>query len=106
MTASHIDDRLTWGRGKLGRFEANKWSRPEMSDIRDLLRIYNAGDMQEEVERLAALARQRAWWRAAAYKDVFGDDEFAGYESDSAVIKTCLPLVLPGLLQTEAYSRA
>src|SRR4051794_22656416 len=106
MTASHIDDRLTWGRGKLGRFEANAWKRPEMSDIRDLLRIYHADDeTQREVEELAALARERAWWRGSVYKDVF-EDEFPGYESDASVIKTCMPLVLPGLLQTEAYGRA
>ena len=38
-------DILNWGRGKVGRFEANQWKRPEMSDVRDLLRIYGvAGD--------------------------------------------------------------
>jgi Domain of unknown function (DUF5753) len=106
MRAGHIDDRLTWGRGKLGRFEANVWKRPEMSDIRDLLRIYHAdADTKQEVEELATLARGRAWWRGSAYKDVF-EDEFPGYESDASLIKTCMPLVLPGLLQTEAYSRA
>ena len=39
-TANHVCDILNWGRGKVGRFEANQWKRPEMSDIRDLLRIY------------------------------------------------------------------
>jgi hypothetical protein len=106
MTASHIDDRLTWGRGKLGRFEANAWKRPELSDIRDLLRVYQTDDeTQHEVEELASRARSRAWWRNSRFKDVF-EDEFPGYENDASVIKTCMPLVLPGLLQTEAYSRA
>jgi len=40
-TANHVCDILNWGRGKVGRFEANQWKRPEMSDIRDLLRIYD-----------------------------------------------------------------
>ena len=40
-TANHVCDMLNWGRGKVGRFEANQWKRPEMSDIRDLLRIYS-----------------------------------------------------------------
>ena len=39
-TANHACDILNWGRGKVGRFEANQWKRPEMSDIRDLIRIY------------------------------------------------------------------
>lgn len=106
MTANHICDRLTWGRGKIGRFEANAWKRPEMSDIRDLLRVYQADEeTRQEVEELAARARPRAWWRDSLYRDVF-EDEFPGYESDASVIKTCMPLVLPGLLQTEAYSKA
>ena len=40
QTANHVCDILDWGRGKVGRMEANQWKRPEMSDIRDLLRIY------------------------------------------------------------------
>ena len=39
-TANHVCDLLDWGRGKVGRFEANQWKRPEMSDIRDLMRVY------------------------------------------------------------------
>ncbi len=39
-TANQVCDRLGWGRGKVGRFEANVWVRPELSDIRDLLRFY------------------------------------------------------------------
>ena len=36
-TANHVCDILNWGRGKVGRFEANQWKRPEMSDVRDLI---------------------------------------------------------------------
>lgn len=107
MTANHICDRLTWGRGKVGRFEANAWKRPEMSDIRDLLRVYQADDQtREEIEELAIRARARAWWRDSYWRDVFEDDEFPGYESDASEIRTCMPLILPGLVQTEAYIRA
>ena len=35
-TANHVCDMLNWGRGKVGRFEANQWRRPEMSDIREI----------------------------------------------------------------------
>lgn len=107
MHASHICDRLGWGRGKLGRFEANVWRRPEMSDIRDLLRVYEADEQTaRELEDLALRAKPRAWWRDSFYKDVFEESEFPGFESDAAEIRTCMPLVLPGLLQTEAYARA
>lgn len=103
-TANQVCDRLNWGRGKVGRFEANAWVRPEMSDIRDLIRIYNvAEDVQKELEDLAMLARDRAWWRE--YSDIF-DNEFPGYEADAARINNYLPLVIPGLLQTPAYMEA
>jgi transcriptional regulator with XRE-family HTH domain len=104
-TANQVCDKLNWGRGKVGRFEANVWKRPEMSDIRDLLRIYGVGDAErEELERLAVLARSRAWWRE--YGDVFGDNEYPGYEADAVRIHVYMPLILPGLLQTPAYIEA
>lgn len=103
-TANQVCDRLNWGRGKVGRFEANTWVRPEMSDIRDLLRIYEVDDDERKrLEDVAMLARHRAWWRD--YNDVF-DNEFPGYENDAARISTYMPLVLPGLLQTPAYMEA
>ncbi|MFA1541425.1 helix-turn-helix domain-containing protein [Actinomadura monticuli] len=101
-TANQVCDRLNWGRGKVGRFEANNWVRPELSDIRDLARIYAGSDL-EELEELATRARQRAWWRD--YPDVF-HNEFPGYEGDASSIRVVMPLVLPGLLQTLPYMQA
>jgi len=100
-TANHVCDLLNWGRGKVGRFEANQWKRPEMSDIRDLARVYGVSDTEaEELEQLAAHARARPWWRD--YPDVF-ENEFAGIENDASQIRIFMPLVLPGLLQTREY---
>jgi len=103
-TANHVCDILNWGRGKVGRFEANQWKRPEMSDIRDLLRIYNADTtVQDELEDLAIRARARPWWRE--YPEIFGN-EFPGFENDASQIRVFMPLILPGLLQTPAYVEA
>jgi len=103
-TANHICDILNWGRGKVGRFEANQWKRPEMSDIRDLIRIYEIeGAEREEIEELAVSCRVRPWWRE--YGEIF-DNEFPGYENDATAIKVFMPLLLPGLLQTPAYMEA
>jgi len=103
-TANHVCDMLNWGRGKVGRFEANQWKRPEMSDIRDLLRIYGVDDAERaELEELAIRARVRPWWRD--YPDIF-ENEFPGFENDAARIRVFMPLVLPGLLQTADYTEA
>jgi hypothetical protein len=103
-TANHVCDMLNWGRGKVGRFEANQWRRPEMSDIRDLLRIYDVPDDEREMlGDLAMRARARPWWRD--YSDIF-ENEFPGFENDASRIRVFMPLVLPGLLQTPAYVEA
>jgi hypothetical protein len=103
-TANHVCDILNWGRGKVGRFEANQWKRPEMSDIRDLIRIYEVeGAERDEIEELAVRCRVRPWWRE--YGEIF-DNEFPGYENDAAAIQVYMPLVVPGLLQTQAYMEA
>lgn len=100
-TANHVCDMLNWGRGKVGRFEANQWKRPEMSDIRDLLRFYEADETAtREIEDLAMRARSRPWWRD--FQDIF-DNEFPGFESDADRIRVFTPLVVPGLLQTADY---
>jgi len=103
-TANHVCDMLNWGRGKVGRFEANQWRRPEMSDVRDLLRLYGVdGAEAEEIEELAMQARVRPWWRD--YPEIF-DNEFPGFENDAVSISAFMPLTLPGLLQTTAYIEA
>jgi transcriptional regulator with XRE-family HTH domain len=103
-TANHVCDILNWGRGKVGRFEANQWKRPEMSDVRDLLRIYGvSGSESDEVEELAMKARARPWWRD--FPEIF-DGEFPGYENDATSIGVFMPLILPGLMQTEAYTKS
>jgi hypothetical protein len=103
-TANHVCDILNWGRGKVGRFEANQWKRPEMSDIRDLLRIYGVdATTGAELEDLAIRSRARPWWRD--YTEIF-ENEFAGFENDAERIRVFMPLVLPGLLQNQDYAEA
>jgi transcriptional regulator with XRE-family HTH domain len=103
-TANHVCDMLNWGRGKVGRFEANQWKRPEMSDIRDLLRVYGVDPAErDEIEDLAIRSRARPWWRDCA--EIF-ENEFPGFENDASRIRVFIPLVLPGLLQTQDYAEA
>jgi transcriptional regulator with XRE-family HTH domain len=106
MSLNEATDKLGWSRGRLDRYERNEWRLPDASHVRDLARIYAATDAERaELEDLGRQARERVWWRA--YEDVFGKrNEFAGFENDAARISAYMPLVVPGLLQTEAYMRA
>jgi transcriptional regulator with XRE-family HTH domain len=103
-TADHVCDLLDWGRGKVGRIEANHWKRPEMSDIRDLLRVYGVDyAVGDELEELAMRARAKPWWRD--YADVF-ENEFPGFENDATSIRVWTSLLLPDFLQTTDYTTA
>jgi hypothetical protein len=102
-----VDDKLGWRRGKLARIERNEWILPNPSYVRDLLRVYQAPDAeQDEVTDLVGRAGVRPWWRKYAQPGdaarVF-DNEFPGFENDAARISVYMPLVLPGLLQAPAY---
>jgi transcriptional regulator with XRE-family HTH domain len=104
MSLNEASDKLGWSRGRLDRYERNEWRLPDASHVRDLARIYGASDDERaELEDLGRQARERVWWRT--YEDVFGN-EFAGFENDAARISVYMPLLIPGLLQTPAYTEA
>lgn len=111
MRVGEVDDRLGWNRGRLQRIEGNRWTLPDPSYIRDLLRLYEANDKEQaELLDLVQHGRARLWWRdyASDKNDearVF-ENEFSGFENDAARISVYMPLVIPGLLQTQPYIEA
>lgn len=107
LKPNEVDDQLAWKRGKLARIERNDWIIPNASYIRDLMRVYETpDDVQAEIMDLVDRASVRAWWRKYAQPGdpirVF-DSEFPGFEYDAARISVYMPLVIPGLLQTQPY---
>jgi len=100
-------DVLECSRSKISRIELG-YLGIRARDVRDLLEDYGVTD--EAVRTyLTALARdgsRRGWW------DKYGQiipPAYANYldlESDSNYIRTFQSILIPGLLQTEAYSRA
>lgn len=89
---------------KLSRLETGQGA-PQPRDIRDLINFYGADRTTEDrIRRWAADGRRQAWWRE--YSDVISDsfDVFLDFESGASVIRTYVPMILPGLLQTEAYA--
>ena len=89
---------------KLSRLE-NGQGVPQLRDIRDLIAHYEADRATaDRLRRLAADGRRQAWWRE--YSDVLNEsvDVFLDYESGASVIRIFSPMVLPGVLQTEAYA--
>jgi transcriptional regulator with XRE-family HTH domain len=101
QAAEHSD--LT--KSTLSRMEtAQIGSRPVV--VRVLLSLYGTpGTEVEALLQLARDARRRGWWQA--YSDVL-TSQYADYisiEAEALAIRNYEPLFIPGLLQTEAYTR-
>ena len=101
-----VANEMEWSISKLIRIE-NGSVGISVNDLKALLDLYELDDDQrDDLIELARGSRQRMWWShyqkhlSATYL------EFIGYEADASSIRHFQPLVVPGLLQTEAYARA
>ncbi|MFE9246429.1 helix-turn-helix domain-containing protein [Nocardiopsis sp. NPDC006938] len=106
LTSDAATKQAGFSRGKLTRMERNEWVLPAPGDIEKLLDVYKVTD---PVERgayitLAEQSRLKGWW--VGYQDVLGKGAYVGLEMEANSIRTVETLLIPGLLQTEAYARA
>jgi transcriptional regulator with XRE-family HTH domain len=96
---------LEWSRSKFMRIESGAVPISK-ADLEALLRHYEVHD-DEVAQHLANLARSAkapAWWD----KHTFSDKAFqayVGYEAGASSIRMSQGLLVPGVLQTEAYAR-
>jgi hypothetical protein len=92
---------------KLSRLE-NAQGKPQLRDIRDLIRYYGieGTPLAEQLRQWVAAAERPVWW--GDYDDeVLGKlDEHLAYEADATVERAYTLPFLPALLQTEDYARA
>jgi transcriptional regulator with XRE-family HTH domain len=105
LSVEEAGRRLEWSRGRLNKMEANKWTRPDLGNIRALLDLYSVSDQgqREAILTLARQSREKGWW--ATYQDVWRGS-LPGFEAEASVINTYENLRVPGLLQTESYATA
>ncbi|MGH3391000.1 MAG: helix-turn-helix domain-containing protein [Actinomadura sp.] len=106
LTAQEVTRRLEWSPGKVTRLEKAQAVKPMVTDTRLLLDLYGvpADDPRhEELLTLTRQARQRGWW--SSYKDVLGD-AYVEFEAGADRIHTYELALIPGLLQTPAYTAA
>ncbi|MGH3494607.1 MAG: helix-turn-helix domain-containing protein [Sciscionella sp.] len=103
LTIEEVGERLECSASKISRIETGQVG-VNPRDARDMLELYGLDD--DERMALVALAREarhKGWWHA--YSEVF-TGTFVGLESEAASLHTFQALLVPGLLQTEAYTRA
>jgi transcriptional regulator with XRE-family HTH domain len=105
MTAEEVARRLGWSPSKVSRVE-NARIRLKPDDVERLLALYGVtGERQATLISLVEDTGGRRWWDT--YADILSRDylTFIGFEAEAASALNYEPMVIPGLLQTEAYAR-
>jgi transcriptional regulator with XRE-family HTH domain len=104
LTIEQVAKHLECSDSKISRIETGRVSATPR-DVRDMLTIYGVfGQELEILIQLAREARQKGWWHQE-----YGDLPIAALVSlqdAAASISTYQVLVVPALLQIEAYARA
>jgi transcriptional regulator with XRE-family HTH domain len=105
LTQEHVSRYFEWHAAKVTRIETARVA-VTARDVRDLLTLYGVHDdeYREALIGLARQSRERTWW--TDYRDVMRPGNFVGLEAEASSMRVWEPVVLPGLLQTEAYIRA
>ncbi|MFD5829814.1 helix-turn-helix domain-containing protein [Lentzea sp. NPDC060358] len=103
LTIEEVGERLECSASKISRIETGRVG-VSPRDVRDMLAAYGADSVTlDELVQLAREARRKGWW------DEFGDivpGRYVGYEADADSIRAYQGLMIPGLLQCEAYTRS
>ena len=108
LTLDDVAKALDWSRGRVGNWENGKWTRPDIGNVTRLLDFYEVPpDEQEALLSLARRTKEKDWWRAPAYRDLYGSSPpLPGFEAASSLIRQYASELVPGLFQTEDYARA
>jgi transcriptional regulator with XRE-family HTH domain len=102
-TIDQVAERLNCSASKISRIETGQ-SGVSSREVRDILAAYQVEGIQAEaLVEMAREAKQRGWWQL--YGTVL-TSAYVGLEAAAAELRSFEPLVIPGLLQTEAYARA
>lgn len=104
VTLDRVAEALECSDSKISRIETGQVG-ASPRDVRDMLALYGVGSGQRDaLVQIAREARQRGWWHA--YGDVPVVPAYIGLEVAAASIDTYETLLVPSLLQVEAYAEA
>ena len=106
LTQRDVASALDWSPSKVIRIESGQVGLG-VTDLRALAALYGVPE-GEAMEELVVLARGSKRQPFAEFRDVLPQEtiRFFGYETSASLIRHVHPLVVPGLLQTEDYTRA
>ncbi|QSB13704.1 helix-turn-helix transcriptional regulator [Natronosporangium hydrolyticum] len=107
LTQEQVAEAMDWSLSKVIRIETGGVG-ISTSDLRQLLQLYEVSDPDQvaELVELARVGRRRPWWTQFREALPAGYLSYIGLEDESSALRCVSPVGLPGLLQTEEYSRA
>jgi transcriptional regulator with XRE-family HTH domain len=107
-THEDVAGELDWHRSKVSRIEGAQFVRLSLTDLRALLDLYGVTDpgQREALITLGRESRERGWWHS--YVDMLPNPHsvLIGLEAETSSIRAYQAQLVPGLLQTEDYTRA
>jgi transcriptional regulator with XRE-family HTH domain len=105
LTQKYVADTLDWSPSKVIRIETGQVA-IGVSDLRALTSLYGMED-RDRLAELEQLARGSKRLPFSEYRDVVAADDikYFGYEASAAVLRVVDPVIFPGILQTEEYTR-
>lgn len=96
-------EQLGRSRATVGHWETGH-ARPSQQDLLGLLDLYDADEeMSSQLLQLRKEANQRGWWQSYKLPDKFAP--FVGFEEEAEEKFHFEEGLIPGMLQTEAYTR-
>ncbi|MCO1655760.1 helix-turn-helix domain-containing protein [Pseudonocardia humida] len=105
-TQRDVAQALYWSPSKVIRIESGQVG-ITVTDLRALAALYGLAD-EEQLAALTEMAQGSKRQPFAEFRDVLSPDtiKYYGYEASASLIRQVEPLLVPGLLQTEEYTRA
>ena len=106
LTQRQVAQSLDWSPSKVIRIEQGT-VRIGVTDLQALLKLYEVTD-SEIISDLTSMARDSKKLPFAEYREVVGAEgiRYFQYEANASIVRQVEPLLIPGLLQIEEYSRA
>lgn len=108
LPREEVAERLEWHASKIKRIETGRWERLSPTDLRALLDVYGVTEREQQdvYVRLARESKEKGWWHS--YRDVLPNPYavLIEMEAEAASFRSFELAVVPGLLQTEDYTRA
>jgi transcriptional regulator with XRE-family HTH domain len=106
LTQRQVASTLDWSPSKVIRIEQGT-VRIGVTDLQALLHLYGVSNM-DTIAELTAMARESKKLPFSEYREVVSNEtlRYFQYEANASILRQVHPLLVPGLLQIEEYSRA